>query len=165
MSMNAPSSSLQQLHHALATPTRDVVGLVDEVLALCQEHGLQLDWQEGGCHIRSSGGEPEGTIDVPLRKSVFRAILARVAVLCNERSPNSVSPYGGQGEVSVGANPAMTFRVEFANTPDEQRLYCESVATPCVRCDPTRLRPSSTGGITVPLSEIDRMSEIDRKLI
>ncbi len=31
-----------------------------------------------------------------------------------------------------------------------------SVATPCVRCDPTRLRPSSTGGITGPLSEIDR---------
>ena len=144
--MNAPSSSLQQLHHALATPTRDVVGLVDEVLALCQEHGLQLDWQEGGCRIRSSGGEPEGTIDVPLRKSVFRAILARVAVLCNERSPNSVSPYGGQGEVSVGANPAMTFRVEFANTPDEQRLEL------------TRVRPKAV--LPVPSS-----SSRDRKLI
>src|SRR5271157_6439980 len=122
MSMNAPSSSLQQLHHALATPTRDVVGLVDEVLALCQEHGLQLDWQEGGCHIRSSGGEPEGTIDVPLRKSVFRAILARVADLCNERSPNSVSTYGGQGELWVGANSARVLRVAFVNTPTTQTL-------------------------------------------
>ncbi len=35
-------------------------------------------------------------------KSVFRAILARVATLCNEQSANSVSPYGGQGELVVG---------------------------------------------------------------
>jgi len=169
--MNAPSSSLQQLRHALATPTRNVVGLVDEVLALCQEHGLQLDWQEGGCRIRSSGGEPEGTIDVPLRKSVFRAILARVAVLCNERSPNSVSPYGGQGEVSVGADPAMTFRVEFANTPDEQRLELTRVRPKAVLSFPlrfarrsapqlelTRVRPKAV--LPVPSS-----SSLDRKLI
>ena len=60
--------------------------------------------------------------DVPLRKSALRAILARVAALCNERTPNSVSPYGGQGELSVGANPAVVFRVRFANTLAEQRL-------------------------------------------
>src|SRR5208282_5382429 len=106
-----------------------------------------------------------------LRKSVFRAILARVAVLCNERSPNSVSPYGGQGEVSVGADPAMTFRVEFANTPDEQRLELTRVRPKAVLSFPlrfarrsapqlelTRVRPKAV--LPVPSS-----SSLDRKLI
>jgi len=96
--------------------------LVDDLLAVCLEHGLQLDWQADRCRVRSFGGGWEESIDVPLRKSVFRAILARVATLCNERIPNSVSPYGGQGELSVGANRPAVFRVTFANTPTEQKL-------------------------------------------
>jgi hypothetical protein len=54
---------------------------------------------------------------------VFRDVLARLAVLCNERTPNSVSPYGGQGEVSVGPNPVAVFQVDFVNSPAEQRLH------------------------------------------
>jgi hypothetical protein len=48
--------------------------------------------------------------------------LARVAVLCNQRTPNSVSPYGGQGELLIGPEPTTTMRVAFVNTPDEQSL-------------------------------------------
>ena len=120
--MSTASSPLVQLHVAFMRPSRPVVGLVDDLLAACQEQGVRLDWQDGRCRVRSLEGGPEGVIDVPLRKSVFRAILARVAVLCNERNPNSVSPYGGQGELSIGTDPTMVFRLEFANTPDEQRL-------------------------------------------
>jgi hypothetical protein len=64
----------------------------------------------------------EEMVQVPLRKSVFRAILARVAVLCNERHPNSVSPYGGTGKVTVGSTPAAEVHVHFLNTPEEQSL-------------------------------------------
>jgi hypothetical protein len=66
--------------------------------------------------------ESKESTDVPLPKSVFRAILARLAALCNERTPNSVSPYRGEGECSVGTNPPVVFRVAFVNTPGEQRL-------------------------------------------
>src|SRR5438552_15960180 len=94
-----------------------VVGLVNDLLAACREHGLQIDWEGDRCRVRSAGGDWEEVADVPVRKSAFRAILARVAALCNERTPNSVSPYGGQGELSTGTNPPGVFRVVFTNTP------------------------------------------------
>ncbi len=126
--MNPASSPLERVNDALLHPTNHLVGLVYDLLAACQEHGLRFDWRDGRCRVRSLRGGPDGMIDVPLRKSVFRAILARLAVLCNERRPNSVSPYGGQGEVVVGGYPAKVFRVEFVNTPDEQRLELTHVS-------------------------------------
>jgi hypothetical protein len=54
--------------------------------------------------------------------AAFRAILARVAVLCNEYSPNSVTPYRGEGLLTVEGAPPMVVDVAFVNTPDEQRL-------------------------------------------
>jgi hypothetical protein len=45
-----------------------------------------------------------------------------MAALCNERIPGAVSPYGGEGELSVGTSPPAIFRVAFTNTPGEQRL-------------------------------------------
>jgi hypothetical protein len=60
--------------------------------------------------------------DVSLRKSVFRAILARVATLCNEFAPDSVSPYGGTGQFVLPSHPGVVVRVDFANTPDAQEL-------------------------------------------
>jgi hypothetical protein len=96
--------------------------LVEDLLAVCLEHGLQLDWQADRCRVRPPGGDWEELMGVPLRKSVFRAILARVAALCNEQAPHSVSPYGGQGELSVGASPTAVFHVAFVNTPEAQKL-------------------------------------------
>jgi hypothetical protein len=120
MSIASPFSEV--LHRALVQLTRGVVGLVDDLLVVCRERGLQLDWHADRCRARRLGNGTEEWIAVDLRKSVFRAILARVAVLCNEQNPNSVSPYGGQAEVSVGSNPATRFRVAFVNTTEEQRL-------------------------------------------
>lgn len=96
--------------------------MVDEVLAVCREYGLQLDWQADRCRVRPAGGEWEEVSDGPLRKSVFRAVLARIATLCNDRTPNSVSPYGGQGELPIGGEPPVVIRVAFVNTPAEQKL-------------------------------------------
>jgi hypothetical protein len=101
---------------------RGVVGLVDDLLDLCRDQGLQLDWQAGRCRVRPLGAQPQESTEISLSKSVFRAVLARIAALCIERIPGSVSPYGGEGEVSVDADPPTVFRVAFANTPGEQRL-------------------------------------------
>jgi hypothetical protein len=120
--MNTASPWTGTLRHVLAQPTNGIVGLVDELLAVCGEHGLQLDWQSDRWRVRSSSEDWHELPDVPLRKTVFRAILARLAVLCNERRQGSASPYGGQGEIAVGTDPVTVFRVEFVNTPGEQRL-------------------------------------------
>lgn len=111
---------LLKIRQVLAHPAGGIVGLVDDLLALCLERGLELDWQADHCRVRSCGGDWQ-SLDVSLRKSVIRAILARVAVLCNERTPDSASPYAGQGELSVGANAAV-LRVAFVNTPETQKL-------------------------------------------
>jgi hypothetical protein len=122
MSMTAHSSSAETICRALQFPTRGVVGIVDDLLAVCGETGVQLGWDAERCEVRIPGAASGELLEVPLRKSVFRAILARVAVLCNQQSPNSVGPYGGHGELSVGATPARVFKVAFANTPGEQKL-------------------------------------------
>jgi hypothetical protein len=120
--MSTTSPFAEEIGRILAQPTRGIVGLLDDLLVACREHDLQLDWQAGHCRVHPFGGNGEKLLDVPLGKSVFRAILARVAVLCNERNPNSVSPYGGQGELVVGANPPAVYRVRVVNTPAEQKL-------------------------------------------
>jgi hypothetical protein len=124
--MSSVSHIADILGRIIMHPTGGVVSLVDELLLVCGEHGLQLDWQAEHCRVRSFGGGWEELTEIPLRKSVFRAILARIAVLCNERSPNSVSPYGGQGELSSETNPPTVFRVTFANTPEEQKLELQT---------------------------------------
>jgi hypothetical protein len=45
-----------------------------------------------------------------------------MAALCNEQALHSVSPYGGESELSIGTNPPAIFRVAFTNTASEQRL-------------------------------------------
>jgi hypothetical protein len=121
----------EQLQRVFSPADRGVVGLVDDLLRLCQGQGLQFDWHANQCRIRPLGPEPREAAEIPLPKSVFRAILARMTVLCNERMPNSVSPYGGAGELSVDTNPPTVFQVAFTNTPREQRLE--------VRCGETAM--------------------------
>jgi hypothetical protein len=128
--MSTTSDISRAFHHLLTHPQGGVAGLVDELLAVCREHALELDWQADRCRMRSPGGEWEQLVDLPLRKSVFRAILARLAALCNERAPNSASPHGGQGELSAGADPAAVFRVTFTNTPAEQKLALRMQSLP-----------------------------------
>jgi len=128
--MNTTSKIAEAIREVIEHPSDGVVGIVDELLRLCPEQGLRLDWQADGCRILCRPGDSEETIDVPLRKSVFRAMLARIAVLCNEQNPNSVSPYGGESELAIGTNPPAVFQVSFANTPAEQMLELTAKAFP-----------------------------------
>jgi hypothetical protein len=133
--MNTTSQISGAIRGVFERPTRGVVGLVDDLLRLCREQSLRLEWQSDHCHIRSLNGGSDESFDQPLRKSIFRAMLARVAALCNERNPRSVSPYGGKGELSIDADPPTSFRVTFANTSDE--LWLELVPAPASIRRPT----------------------------
>jgi hypothetical protein len=113
------STTIQQI---ILKPSQGVVGLVDDLLAACSEYSIELTWQGGHCRLSSSADEWEETIDLPIRKSVFRATLARLATLCNMQQPDSVSPYGGTADLAVGQSPKRIMRVTLVNTSAEQKL-------------------------------------------
>lgn len=117
MSMTADDISV--LRSAFEHPTRGVVGLVGDLVTMCREHSLALDWRDGKCRVLVAGEWQEL---LPIRKSIFRAVCARLAALCNERTPKSVSSSGGEGALSVGSNPSTVVWVWFTNTPAEQML-------------------------------------------
>ena len=117
----------ERVQRAFEPTPRGVVGLVDDLLGLCRTHQLRIHFHDGRCQIRRLGAESKDALDLPVPKSVFRAVLARIASLCNERRPHSVTPYGGEGEVAVPAPaqshvPPSTCYAAFANTPSDQRL-------------------------------------------
>jgi hypothetical protein len=116
------------IRRAFEPGERGVVGLVDDLLGFCGERGLRLDWQDDQCRVHWLGLEPNDFAEIPLGKSVFRAMLARIAALCNERTPNSVSAYGGEGELSIPTDRPAVFHVEFANTPGEQWMEVARVS-------------------------------------
>lgn len=111
------------------TPTpRGVVGLVDDLLALCQTYQLRILFEDGRCNVRRLGDDMKDSLVLPVPKSVFRAALARIAALCNEQHPHSVTPYRGEGEITVpsagleSSLPPSICHVAYTNTPSEQRL-------------------------------------------
>lgn len=125
--MNTTLTLSDRVRTALRPTGTGVIGVVDQLLGLCREHALHLKWDEDQCRVRQLTSDPAESVDVPMRKSFFRAILARVAALCNERVPNSVSPYGGVGELTSNSEQPTHFRAVFTNTLDEQRLEVRRV--------------------------------------
>jgi hypothetical protein len=147
-------SFAERLQKAFVPGARGVVGVVDELLAVCGKDAIRFEWKDGGCWghfpedvpaaprgsfwsslkmlfaprvatlvpIDSAPARVVRSIQVQLPKSAFRAVLARLAALCNERKPDSVSPYGGAGEIAVGSDPPRVVRVSFTNTPAEQTV-------------------------------------------
>jgi hypothetical protein len=112
----------------ICQPTeRGVVGLVDDLLQLSQHWDIELDWHAGRCRARCLYAAPAESVDLPLSRPIFRAVLARLAALCNERRPDSVSPYGGSGELTVSTDPPAVRRVVFANTTGEARAQLTRV--------------------------------------
>jgi hypothetical protein len=120
--MNATIELSNALDSLFRQPAHGVVGIVDGLLKLCPPHGLLLDWEAGRCRVRSVDIGAEVLLTSPMRKSNFRAILARVAALCNERRANSVSQYGGEGELVVDADPRAVLSVIMTNSSEEQKL-------------------------------------------
>lgn len=154
--MNRTSPPVEQLTRAFRPNERGIVGVVDELLALCvavageveslptsrREKLLELGWNDGTCSVRLvgvaspeagpiTGEEPTSTtpalFQAPLSMSMFRAMLARFAALCNEHTADSVSPYGGEGEILPHSNSKARLRVAFKNTQREQWLEVRRV--------------------------------------
>jgi hypothetical protein len=111
--MTGTTSVSDRVREAFRPTPRGVVGLVDDLVNIGRDHALRLDHADGACRVYPDGEQP---FDVPVLRSVFRAALARLAALCDERTPDSVTPYGGAGMVGDNAG---ALRVTFANTPAE----------------------------------------------
>jgi hypothetical protein len=120
--MHTTAELAEGLQLALTRTGRGVVGFVDDLLRLCPAEGLQLEWQAGRYSVRAVENGSEALLNWPVSKSVVRAILVRVAALCNKRCRISVSPYGGEGELVVDADAPMILRLKMTNTTDERKL-------------------------------------------
>lgn len=125
---------------AFEPKSEGVVGLVDTLLNLCRLYQLRINFRDGRCFCRRLGADTQESFDISLPKSVFRAALARIAAICNEQHPQSVTPYRGEGEIAVlrpisadsqkiqpGWEPTKhpspsTCYVSFTNTPSDQRF-------------------------------------------
>ncbi len=113
----------ERLQRAFRPTRRGVVGLTEQLLGACVGGEAEFERVGDRCVSRWTEGGDTQEAPVPLAPAAFRTILARVATLCNERSPGSVSPYGGEGELVVGA--AKVF-VKFVNTAQAQKLEVKS---------------------------------------
>ena len=89
--IQATASFEERVRLVFAHSPRAVLGLVDDLLELGRDQPLSLVFRDGTCVVIPAG-DASNAVEVPLPKSAFRAVLARVAVLCNEQRPNSVSP-------------------------------------------------------------------------
>ena len=122
--MNSTSQHSFDLIQVLEHPAGGILGIVDSLLKACPADGFRLSWDDEMCHVLV-GVDSERTdklFAIPMRKSIVRAIIARVATLCLYDELGDISPYGGVGEITAGGTTPRLFRVQFANTLAEQRL-------------------------------------------
>jgi hypothetical protein len=127
--MNQSIPFTDQVRNVFRPSPRGVVGLVDDLFELCLIHQLRLRFENDHCSIRRLGANDDDVLLVSVPKSVFRAVLARVAAICNDQNPRSVTPYDGEAEIVHpvqpiavnGFRPASCF-VSFTNTPSEHHL-------------------------------------------
>ncbi len=94
------------------------VEIVDAFLQYCCETQLHLRWTTNLLRVRHTDGSVERA-EMVFPKSHFRAVLARLAVRCNELKPFSVSPFGGKAVLRLPQQKT-ALRVLFANTPSHQ---------------------------------------------
>ena len=115
------------LRRAFAPTQGGIVGLTEQLLAACVGGDVEFERVEDRCVCRwtVSGDVQEAT--APLPPAAFRTILARIAFLCNQRSPNSVTPYGGEGLLALAGQPSTVFQVAFVNTPNKQQMKLKSL--------------------------------------
>jgi hypothetical protein len=121
-----PSGTVcDRLQRAFRPTQRGVVGLTEQLLAACIGGDVEFERVGSRCVYRWTEGGHTEEAPVPFSPAVFRTILACVATLCNERSPGSVSPYGGEGKLVVGTAEAF---VKFVNTAHAQKLEVKGAA-------------------------------------
>lgn len=138
--MSPSQTAHDHLRRVFAPTQGGVVGLTDKLLEACVGSDVEFRRVGDRCVCRWTVGGETTEAPVPLPPAAFRTVLARVAALCNESSPDAVTPYGGEGLLALRDSPPMVVRVRFVNTPDDQRLE--------VRRDAERSRRPSPPGVT-----------------
>lgn len=119
-----PSETVHERMQRAFRPTqRGVVGLTEQLLEACVGGHVEFERVGDRCVSRWTEGGDTQEVPAPVSAAAFRTILAHVAALCNERSPRSVSPYGGDGELVIGSSEVS---VRFTNTVQEQKLEVKS---------------------------------------
>lgn len=136
--------TLTELLNAGANSELDVVKFSDEFMQLCAIHELHLRLEPSQCVVESCGGkESIDMIENSMRRSQFRAVLARIAAICSEGSNSIMTPYGGDWEVSYGGDQNRRIRVSIQNTPDAQFVELEALNMPTRIGYLTHYRPSN----------------------
>lgn len=128
--MIASSEIDDRMRRAFAPTSGGIVALTDQILSACI--GSDVELTRVGNQIVSRWTSDAETVETPAPLPVagFRTILARVAALCAESNPDTVTPYGGDVSLTLKGPPPTAVRVVFANTPSEQRLeICSTNAT------------------------------------
>lgn len=124
--MNDRSLAIERLRRAFAAPNDDVPRVVDELLAVASAHRMKIDWSDGACEISELGADMSGE-RFPMAKSVFQAILARIAALYIPDSM-SVTAYAGAGEIDAGREHRIS--AAYFNEADRQWLCLGPVVSP-----------------------------------
>ena len=112
-----------------------ILDLVDDMLARCVNDQVRIVWCPGTVTEYPLSGRSPTSYEITLRNSAFRAVMARMAALCDRPDSEALSPYGGRGEFTDPRWPRVRFSVQFTNTPDEQRLEL----TPIIQANQSRV--------------------------
>ena len=122
--------ALNALLKSGADSTTDLVLFVDELLSLCDENRLLLKVQHDQCTVRVDGeGTAAERVPNPLRKSQLRAVLARIATVCAEKSNGPATPYGGEWDIWLNKDSKRQLRVSLQNTLDSQFVQIDAISS------------------------------------
>jgi hypothetical protein len=112
--MNDEARFVNSIEELFIRGPRPVVELVWDLLSAADAHGVRLGWDDGKCDISSvrTTGEHR-SVALPL--SVFRAVLARLAALCERDSHDDFSPYRWEGKLVWDADSTRHFWIDVTN--------------------------------------------------
>jgi hypothetical protein len=133
------------MQRAFAPTPRGVAGLTEQLLRASAGGGLELERMGEQCICRCTVNGDTQETPVPLRPAAFQTVLAWIAELCQERSPGSVTPYGGECLLPIPGDPATVVWVHFVNTPEKQQLQLNGVTEQATEEAASILRPSQNG--------------------
>ena len=113
------STFQQQVQQSFKLNADGIVGVVDRLLIVSSECKLTFDWDNGDCRIRSANMDE---VNIPMRVSLFRAMIARVAAIVSEQTTDSISPYQGDGTITLDDPPEAAITVTYRNNPGDLLL-------------------------------------------
>lgn len=119
--MSVASAHLRTLQRDLSTPSDGIRSVAKTLIEAAQNYDMTLNWDNGRCLVTVKNDSVSESIEVPLRRSVIRATLAHLATLCKADHPDALSPYGGEGRITLNEHSG-SHLIVFVNSPTELRM-------------------------------------------